>query len=92
MKHLENHQATWLQGIAKEDVYMPRGCRSLPMFEKLKDMILSSSRDSGEQSLADLFCDSYLDNVCFNKWRYIRTRRRSMNRLTTTTAEGAAWR
>jgi hypothetical protein len=70
MKLLENHQTAWLWDSAEEDVYMLRGCRSLLMFEKLKDMILSSWRDEGEQCLADTFRNSYLDNVLFNKWRY----------------------
>ncbi len=70
MKLLENNQTTWLWDSAEEDVYMLRGCRSLEMFQKLKDMILSSWRDAGEQGLADTFRDSYLDNVLFNKWRY----------------------
>jgi hypothetical protein len=70
MKLLENNQTTWLWDSAEEDVYMLRGCCSLEMFQKLKDMILSSWRDVGEQGLADMFRDSYLDNVLFNKWRY----------------------
>jgi hypothetical protein len=70
MKLLENNQTTWLRDLTEEDAYMPRGCRSLEMFEKLKDMILSSLRDSREQCMADTFRDSYLDNVLFNKWRY----------------------
>jgi hypothetical protein len=70
MKLLENHQASWLWNIAEEDVYMLRGCRSQPMFDKLKDMILTSWRLDGEQRLADTFCESYLDNNLFNKWRY----------------------
>jgi hypothetical protein len=49
---------------------MLRGCCWLQMFDKLKDMILFSWRAWGEQNLADTFCDSYLDNVLFNKWRY----------------------
>ena len=49
---------------------MLQGCCSLEMFKRLKDMILSSWKDAGEQGLADMFCDSYLDNVLFNKWRY----------------------
>ena len=70
MKLLENHQATWLWNTAEEDVYMLRGCRSQLMFDKLKDLILSSWRMAGEQRLADTFRDSYLDNPLFNKWRY----------------------
>jgi hypothetical protein len=70
IKLLENNQTTWLWGLAEEDVYMLRGCRSFEMFEKLKDIILSSWRDAGEQCMADTFRDSYLDNVLFNKWRY----------------------
>ena len=42
MKLLENHQATWLWNTAEEDVYMLRGCRYQLMFDKLKDLILSS--------------------------------------------------
>jgi hypothetical protein len=60
---LENNQTTWLWDLAEEDVYMLRACRSLEMFERPKDMILSSWRDAGEQCLADTFRDSYLDNV-----------------------------
>jgi hypothetical protein len=48
MKLLENNQTTWLWDSAEEDVYMLRGCCSLQMFEKLKDMILSSWRAAGE--------------------------------------------
>jgi hypothetical protein len=70
MKLLEINQTTWLWDLAEEDVYMLQGCRSLEMLEQLKDMILPSWRDAGEQNLADTFCDSYLDNVLFNKWRY----------------------
>ncbi len=70
MKLLENHQASWLWNIAEEDVNMLRGCRSQPMFDKLKDMILTSWRLDGEQRLADAFRESYLDNPLFNKWRY----------------------
>ena len=40
------------------------------MFDKLKQMTLSCWRMAGEQSLADTFCKSYLDNDLFNKWRY----------------------
>jgi hypothetical protein len=69
MKLLENNQTTLLWDLAKEDVYTLWGCRSLEVFKKLKDMILSSWRDAGEQCLADAFCDSYLENALFNKWR-----------------------
>jgi hypothetical protein len=69
MKLLENHQASWLWNIAEEDVHMLRGCRSQPMFNKLKDMILTSWRLDGEQRLADTFREPYLDNPLFNKWR-----------------------
>jgi hypothetical protein len=40
------------------------------MFDKLKDMILSVWRAAEEQQLEDMFWDSYLDNIVFNKWRY----------------------
>jgi hypothetical protein len=70
MKLLENHQASWLWNIAEEDVHMLRGCRSQPMFDKLKDMIITSWRLDGEQRLADMFRESYLENPLFNKWRY----------------------
>jgi hypothetical protein len=51
MKLLENHQASRL--CTEEDVHMLWGCRSQPMFDKLKDMILTSWRLDGEQHLAD---------------------------------------
>jgi hypothetical protein len=71
MKLLDNHQASWLWNIVEEDVHMLRGCRSQPMFDKLKDMILTSWRLDGEQRLADTFRESYLeDNPLFNKMRY----------------------
>ena len=70
MKLLKNNQSFWLWDKAEEDVYMLRGCRSQPMFDKLKDMILSSWSHDGEQGLADTFRKSYLDNDLFNKWRY----------------------
>jgi hypothetical protein len=66
----KNNQATWLWDIAEEDVYMLSGCHAQPMFDKLKDMILSSWTCDGEQGLADTFQKSYLDNDLFNKWRY----------------------
>jgi hypothetical protein len=37
---------------------MLRGCPSQPMFDKLKDMILTSWRLYGEQRLADTFRES----------------------------------
>ncbi len=70
MKLLKNNQSFWLWDKAEEDVYMLRGCRSQPMFDKLKDMILASWTHDGEQDLADTFRKSYLDNDLFNKWRY----------------------
>ena len=70
MKLLENNQATWLWDTAEEDVYMLRGCRSLLMFDTLKEMILLSWREAGEQRLADTFLKSYLEQDHFNKWRY----------------------
>jgi hypothetical protein len=70
MKLLKSNQSFWLRDKAEEDVYMLKGCRSQPMFDKLKDMILSSWTHDGEQDLADTFRKSYLDNDPFNKWRY----------------------
>jgi hypothetical protein len=70
MKLLVENNATWLWDVAEEDVFMLRGCRSQPMFDKLKGMILSSWRLAGELRLADTFRKSYLDNPLFNKWRY----------------------
>jgi hypothetical protein len=70
MKLLKNSQSFWLWDKAEEDVYMLRGCRSQPVCDKLKDMILSSWTHDGEQGLADTFQKSYLDNGIFNKWRY----------------------
>jgi hypothetical protein len=71
MKLLENHQVSWLWNIAGEDdVYMLWGCRSQPMLDKLKDMLLTSWRLDGEQRLVDTFRESYLHNNLFNKLRY----------------------
>jgi hypothetical protein len=70
MKLLENHQASWLWNIVEEDVHMLRGCCSQPIFDKLKDMILTYWRLDGEQRLANTCPESYLDNPLFNKWRY----------------------
>jgi hypothetical protein len=70
MKLLKNNQSFWLWDKAEEDVYMLRGCRFQPMFDKLEDIILSSWTHDGEQGLADTFRKSYLDNDLFNKWRY----------------------
>jgi hypothetical protein len=66
MKLLKNNQSFGLWDKAEEDVYMLRGCRSQPMFDKLKDMILSSWTHAGEQGLVDTFQKSYLDNDLFN--------------------------
>jgi hypothetical protein len=70
MKLLKNNPTTWLRTDAEKDVYMLRGCRSQGMFDRMKDMILSSWRSAGEQQLADTFSASYLNNNLFNKWRY----------------------
>jgi hypothetical protein len=51
VKVLENNQKTWLWDSAEEIVDMLQGCCSLQMFEKLKDMILSSWRAAGEQGM-----------------------------------------
>jgi hypothetical protein len=40
------------------------------MFRKLKDRFLSSWRTDGEQWLAYMFHDLYLDNNMFNRWKY----------------------
>jgi hypothetical protein len=48
MKLLRNNQSFWLWDKAEEDLYMLRGCRSQPIFDKRKDMILSSWTYDGE--------------------------------------------
>lgn len=63
-------QASWLWYTAEVDVLMLLEWGSQPMFEKLKDLNLTSWRLDGEQHLADTFNESYLGNILFSKWRY----------------------
>ena len=69
-KYLRHHGITYLKEIVARDVQLVHRCRTEAQAAKMAEIVIAGWKQAGEDKLAQVFADSYVNNPPFNRWWY----------------------